>query len=270
MREYSTREVAEISRLPEAQIRRWARAGLLSPNKEGARWRFSFQDLAVLRTAGKLVEAGVSLARVTRTLRQLHDQLPSRPLSAVGLVVVGDRVIVRDRLASWVLESGQGVFGFEMRSEHGPAPAPSLPAAAERQPLDAETLYQTGIDLELLGKNEESEAAYAQALEQDPSHNDARINLGRLLHTSKRLAEAEALYRAALAHEPTSSLAAFNLGVVLEDRKQVGAAIAAYRRAIAIDDDNADAHFNLSRLLEQSGDRQAALRHLARFRRLTR
>lgn len=223
----------------------------------------------MLRTAARLLGAGVSLARVTKTLRQLSAQLPSRPLSAVGLVVVGDRVIVRDRLASWVLESGQGVFGFEMQNGE-PAPAQALPTPAERQQLDAEALYQAGLDLELAGRTKEAEAAYARALEQDPALNEARINLGRLLHGLKRLAEAEALYRKALAQEPGNSLAAFNLGVVLEDRKQADGAIAAYRQAIVIDDDNADAHFNLSRLLEQSGDRQAALRHLARFRRLTR
>lgn len=273
MREYSTREVAEISSLEVPQIRRWARAGLVTPVKdESGRWRFSFQDLAILRTAGKLLEASVSPARVTRTLQELREQLPSRPLSAVSLVVAGGRVIVRDRMASWVLESRQGVFGFEMDPASEPqGPSAVLPVSPRRRATEsAEALYQAGLDLELAGRLKEAEAAYRAALEKNKKLVDARINLGRLVHASSRLGEAESLYRYALDQEPDNALAAFNLGVVLEDQEKTPAAIEAYRRAIAIDDSHADAHFNLSRLLEQNGDRQAALRHLARFKRLTR
>lgn len=270
MREYSTREVAEISSLPAPQIRRWARAGLVEPVKdETGRWRFSFQDLALLRTAGKLLEARVTPARVTRTLHELREQLPSRPLSAVSLVVAGGRVIVRDRMASWVLESRQGVFGFEMESV-GESASPLRPVAPERPESEsADTLYRSALDLELGGRLKEAESAYRAALEKNSRFVDARINLGRLVHAANRLSEAESLYRAALEQAPDSSLAAFNLGVVLEDQSKARLAVEAYRRAIEIDDDHADAHFNLSRLLEQSGDRQAALRHLACFRRLT-
>ncbi|HUF72819.1 MAG TPA: tetratricopeptide repeat protein [Gammaproteobacteria bacterium] len=273
MREYSTREVAEISSLPEQQIRRWARAGLVTPVKdESGHWRFSFQDLALLRTAGKLLEARVSPSRVTRTLHELREQLPSRPLSAVSLVVAGGRVIVRDRMASWVLESRQGVFGFEMEAAGAtPESAAVSPVPPKRRATEsADALYRSALDLELAGRLKEAEAAYRAALGKNAKLVDARINLGRLLHAADRLREAESLYREALDKAPDNPLAAFNLGVVLEDQGKTPAAVEAYRRAIGIDDDHADAHFNLSRLLEQNGDRQAALRHLARFKRLTR
>lgn len=272
MREYSTREVAEISSLPARQIRRWARAGLVTPAKDTAgRWRFSFQDLALLRTAGKLLDARVSPARVARTLRELREQMPSRPLSAVSLVVVGNRVIVRDRLASWALESRQGVFGFEMEPAREPdAGVPAAGRIAGRGAEEtADSLYRSALDLELAGRPKDAEAAYAAALGKNPNLVDASINLGRLLHAAGRLHEAEALYRRALDREPDNALAAFNLGVALEDQGKTKPAIDAYRAAIEIDEDHADAHFNLSRLLEASGDKQAALRHLVRFRRLT-
>jgi tetratricopeptide (TPR) repeat protein len=230
----------------------------------------------MLKMAGQLLDARVSTARVTRTLRELRDHLPSRPLSAVSLVVVAGRVIVRDRLASWVLESKQGVFGFEMESVAGadtastpPSPAPtSLPK--RRAAASAEALYQSALDLELAGMPAEAEAAYRAALGANAKLVDAKINLGRLVHAAGRLREAESLYREALEQAPDSALAAFNLGVVLEDQGKTGAAIETYLRAIGIDEGHADAHFNLARLLEQSGERQAALRHLSRFRRLTR
>jgi tetratricopeptide (TPR) repeat protein len=294
VREYSTREVAEIASLPTAQIRRWARAGLVTPAKDAnGRWKFSFQDLALLRTAGQLLDARVSTGRITRTLRELRDQLPSRPLSAVSLVVVGGRVIVRDRLASWVLESKQGVFGFEMESTTATAEAAATaevaatakssaaPTGSTVSPISArsskrraaesaDALYGSALDLELAGRPAEAEAAYRAALRKNARLVDAKINLGRLVHAAGRLREAESLYREALEQTPDSALAAFNLGVVLEDQGKARLAIESYLRAIGIDNDHADAHFNLARLLEQGGDRQAALRHLSRFRRLTR
>jgi tetratricopeptide (TPR) repeat protein len=271
VREYSTREVAEISSLPVAQIRRWARAGLVTPAKDpGGRWRFSFQDLALLRTAGRLLAAGVRPVRVTRALHQLRDQLPGRPLSAVRLVVDGKRVIVQDRLASWVLESRQGVFGFEMDPAEAPEPEPAASLRQRPAPEMAEELYRAALDLELAGRTQDAEAAYRAALGKNPRLVDAKINLGRLLHTANRFAEAEKLYQAALDQDPDNALATFNLGVALEDQDRTGAAIDAYRRAIGIDETLADAHFNLSRLLEAGGQNQAALRHLSRFRQLTR
>jgi tetratricopeptide (TPR) repeat protein len=145
-------------------------------------------------------------------------------------------------------------------------------AAAERDEAKetAERLYAAGLDLELAGREREARKAYEAAIDRDPRHVSAHINLGRLLHAAHSLSEAEALYRAALEQEPANALAAFNLGVALEDQDKTDGAIEAYRRALSIDDGYADAHFNLSRLLESRGDRRGALRHLSSFRRLIR
>jgi tetratricopeptide (TPR) repeat protein len=273
VREYSTREVAELAGLREAQVRRWARAGLVAPTKDAqGHWHYSFQDLAVLRTAAKLLDAHVTMNRVTRALKLLREQLPAgRPLSAVRILVTGNRVIVKDRLATWEAESGQGALDFDVQAVTEPV-APQLPrrsrAELERQTESAAGLYQTALDLELAGRREEARDAYEAVLGRDPNLVSARINLGRLLHAAGRLVEAEALYRAALAQDPTNPLAAFNLGVALEDQGALDAAVEAYRAVLAIDDGYADAHYNLSRLLEAKGDARGALRHLSRFRRL--
>jgi tetratricopeptide (TPR) repeat protein len=273
VREYSTREVAELAGLPAAQVRRWARAGILAPQKDAhGHWRFSFQDLALLRAAGKLLGVPLTLHRVTRTLRLLREQLPAgRPLSAVRIVVDGQRVVVKDRLASWEPESRQGTFDFDVLSLSA-AVAPPRVVRRRMEPrtkaVDAATSYQNALDLELAGRGDEAQQAYREALHLDPTLVSAKINLGRLLHAANRLAEAEALYRAALEQDPTNALAAFNLGVALEDQSLANAAIEAYRRTLTIDETYADAHFNLSRLLEAEGDKRGALRHLSRFKRL--
>lgn len=270
MRHYSTREVAELAGLPEARVRSWARAGLLTPSRDSGRWRFSFQDLAVLRTARKLLDAGVSVQRVTRTLRQLHDQLPAgRPLSAVKLLVIGKQVVVKDRLASWEPETGQRTLDFDPRAMSAQVAPKVLPRAEpEREDDSTDGLYQAALDLELAGRGDEARRTYEAVLRRDPMLVAARINLGRLLHAAGKLVEAETLYRAALEQNPKSVIAAFNLGVVLEDQGKPEDAAGAYRKVLAIDERYADAHYNLSRLLEAKGDARGALRHLNSFRRL--
>jgi len=275
VREYSTREVKDLTELPEALIRRWARARLITPNKDlQGRWRYSFQDLALLRTAGKLLKAHISLNRITRTLRTIRKQLPSgRPLSAVRILVTGSNVVVRDRLASWEPVSRQGTLDFDVQKLSQPV-APHIPrrsrAELEKAAPSAEGLYQTALDLELAGRGAEARDAYEAALARNPELVSARINLGRLMHAENRVTEAEVLYRAPLAQDPRSALAAFNLAVALEDQGAAAAAIEAYEKALAIDGNYADAHFNLSRLLEAKGDARGALRHLNTFRRLLR
>lgn len=273
MREYSTREVADITGQPEQRVRRWAHDGLLMPTRDiWGRYRYSFQDLALLRTAAKLLDAKLSPNRVTKALRAIREQLPDgRPLSAVRIFVVGRRVVVKDRLASWEPESRQGMLDFDVqelsrqvaREIARQTPLPEAPATGS-----AAQWYESGLDLELAGRGDEARDAYRAALKMDPKHIAARINLGRLLHAADQPEEAESHYRAALEQDPHNALAAFNLGVALEDQDKLEAAVEAYHRTLSLDKDYADAHFNLSRLLEAGGDNRGALRHLSRFKRL--
>jgi tetratricopeptide (TPR) repeat protein len=258
--------------LPDTRIRGLTRAGLVTPAKDAQGvWRYSFQDLALLRTAAELFRAGLSTRRVNKTLGLIRGQLPEgRPLSAVRILVNGQRVVVKDRLSSWEPESRQGTFDFDVQALSKPlaARASRLPVARPMKPESAVDLYESALNLELAGRSDEASDAYKAALELDRTLVSARINLGRLLHAAKKPAEAESLYRTALEQDPRNAVAAFNLGVALEDQARHDAAIEAYTRALDIDADYADAHFNLSRLLESRGDRQGALRHLSSFRRL--
>ncbi|HYD51278.1 MAG TPA: tetratricopeptide repeat protein, partial [Gemmatimonadaceae bacterium] len=259
--------------LPEAEIRRFARAGFVAPRR-GPRnaLRFSFQDLVLLRAAAELVKAQVPPARVRRALRQLRGQLPAgRSLASVQVTADGDRIVVRDGAARWQPETGQVVMDFEV-ADVARRVAPIVKAAARRRapgPLGAEGWYQWGCDLED-GAPAEARAAYRKALELEPSHGGAHLNLGRLLHEGGDLREAEVHYRAALEDRHHRALAAFNLGVVLEDQGLNDEALFAYARAVEANPELPDAHHNLARLLEQLGRKADALRHLATYRRLVR
>jgi len=271
MRGYSAREVSSILGLSIAQVRAYVRAGFLRPARgERGALRFSFQDLLILRTAQGLVAAKIPERRVKRALRNLREQLPAgRSLTGVHVSAEGERIVVHDGSSHWQPESGQALFDFdvgEIADRVLPLRTPDAPASAGRA-FSAEDWYAWGCELEEVTPDQAREA-YRRALELEPNHASALVNLGRLLHAAGAPGVAEAHYRRALVARPDYATAAYNLGVVLEDQGRLDEAIQAYERTVAIDPRWADAHYNLALLHERSGDRPAALRHLKAYRRL--
>jgi len=268
---YRTCDVARILGLPEGEIRRYARAGFVSPRR-GPRnaLRFSFQDLVLLRASSELVKARLSPARVHRALRQLRAKLPAgRSLASVQVTAEGDEVVVRDGGTRWQAETGQVLLDFEI-ADVARRVAPLVKAAARRRapgPLEAEGWYQWGCDLED-GAPGEAKSAYLKALELDPAHAGSHLNLGRLLHEAGELRDAEIHYRCALTDLRHRATAAYNLGVALEDMNLLDEALFAYARALESNPELADAHHNLARLLDRLGRTTDAIRHLNTYRRL--
>lgn len=270
MKSYTTRDVAKLLGLSEAQVRSQAR-GYLAPDR-GPRntYRFSFQDLVLLRTAKTLGDARIPPRRIRGALLSLTRQLPpGRALSGVRITSEGHRVVVRDEDAAWNPESGQLLLDFEV-AELAAQAAPvarrlAREARRSAEPLTSEQWYDLGVDLETASPDDACDA-YARAIALDPRHAAARVNLGRLQQEGGHPADAVVQYRAALQTEPANPTAAFNLGTALEDLDRRTDAIAAYRRAIESDEEFADAHFNLARLYEEAGKRTAALRHLKAYK----
>ncbi|MDH3269709.1 MAG: tetratricopeptide repeat protein [Gemmatimonadota bacterium] len=272
MKGYTTREVAEVLGLSTSRILSWTRRGLISP-KRGPRgaYIFSFQDIILLRTARELLDANVPPRRVSAALEALRDQLPvGRPLSAVTISAVGDRVLVRDEEAVWEPDSGQLSIDFsvhEVAEATTPIARAALEQAGRDEGMSADDWYDSAVDLEAVSTHEAIEA-YRRSLELDPTHSDAHLNLGRLLHEEGRIGEAEEHYRHAASADPHSARAFYNLGVALEDQASTTGAMEAYEAALRLDPELAVAHFNLSRLFEAEGHRAEALSHLAQYKRL--
>jgi tetratricopeptide (TPR) repeat protein len=272
---YSTREVAKLLGMSETEVRGYVRSGFLSPERGTRRQlRFSFADLVFLRTAHGLASAGVAPRRIRAALRRLRGQLPDgRPLTAVRIAVEGSRIVVEDGARRWQPESGQILFDFGV-SDLAKRTAPLVRRAFREarkagSEFSAENWYEWACDLEP-GSPDEARRAYERALELNPEHVDARVNLGRLLHETGNPAAAEPHYRRALTARPDDATASFNLGVALEDLGRPEEALAAYERALEIDPDNADAHFNAAALAERLGRATEAIQHLRTYRRLTR
>ena len=263
---YSSREAAGLFGFTPARVRAMARAGILSPSRDPRRhYRFSFQDLVLLRAARSLLDdPAVPNRQVHRTLRGLVIQLPDgRRPSEVQLFADGGRVLIRDGGMVWQADTGQ--LNLDFRADGGGAIA-QLPTL-ELAELAAEDWYQRGLDLEPLDP-EAASAAYAQAISCYPAHAKARVNLGRLLQAAGDPAAAVTHYRAALDAEPRLATAAFNLGTALDELGRASDAIEAYRTALTLNPALADAHYNLSELYHRTGHKLAALLHLKRYREL--
>lgn len=250
--------------LSPAQIRSYANKGFLAPERgDRGELRFGFRDLIILRTAGELSAAHIPQRKVQRVLELLREQLPSgRSLTGVRIAADGERVVVSDGDAVWNPESGQALFDFSTSEIDIETPV--------RVPVyqrDADEFYTIGCELEGTS-NEKAREAYERAIELDPEHADARVNLGRLLHEDRAPAAAETHYRAALSSDPDHDVAWFNLGVALEDLGRLQEAAEAYSKAIELDPSNADSHYNLAGILERRGDKPGALRHLNAYRKL--
>ena len=269
---YSTRHVAEILGLTEGRVRSFARSGLLDPGRgPGNTYRFTFQDIVLLRAARELIDQDVPARRVSSALRSLRAQLPrGQPLSGVRVVALGERVVVHDQDTAWDPETGQVSLDFSVR-ELAAQVEPFAPDAGRARPGDdelaADDWYDLAIDLEAVSVDK-ARSAYRRAIAMAPGHAEAHLNLGRLLHEKGDISDAESHYRQACAARPNSALAAFNLGVALEDRGKGAEALAVYRRAVKLDPEHAEAHFNLGRLCEAAGDRTGTLQHLAQYKRI--
>lgn len=264
---YGTRDVALLFGLPARRIRRFVASGILTPGRDArGAFRFSFQDLVLLRAARELVAARVPAKRIHRVLRHLAHQLPiGRPLSGLRITADGDRVLVRDGGVSWNPESGQVQFDF-LVSDIAARVAPLARRRAARalepgREMPAADWYRLGYDLEACAPSQAIDA-YGRCLALEPAHTGALVNLGRLLQSASRLPEAEARYRGAMEADPRHAVAAFNLATVLEELNRPKEAVDAYQRALQLDPDLRDAHYNLALLKEQLGDHAGAVRHL--------
>lgn len=268
---YRTQDVARLLGWTPAAVRSCVRRGYVSPARGTRReFLFSFQDLVILRTIRELVDSGVTMRKVGRVLSRVVEQLPEqRSLAGVRILADGDRVVVKDGNEVWNPESGQRVLDFRGGGEEREAPLRHEGRKVDDGPdLSAEEWYQLGVELEP-DSSPEAKKAYRKAVEMDPAHAEAQLNLGRLLHEEGRLRSAETCYRAALKARPGSSTAQFNLAVALEDLQRPIEALSAYEKVLSMDAEYADAYFNLAGIYERLGKRAEALQYLKTYRTLT-
>ena len=96
--QFKTREVVELLDLSRRQLQYWAKTGLVEPSERtpGGHHRYSFDDLVALKATKRLIDAGVSVQKIRKSVSALQALLPrvGRPLSELVLVATGDVVLV--------------------------------------------------------------------------------------------------------------------------------------------------------------------------------
>jgi tetratricopeptide (TPR) repeat protein len=291
---YSLKSVREMLGLSAGTLTRLIDAGFVTPAR-GPRneYRFSFQDVVLLRTADQLLANKIPPRKVVKALTRLRQQLPSEaPLTGLRISAVGSDVAVRQGDLQWDAESQQLLMDFEVAPSGGAGavtfitrPTPKAgsvspnegfasPQAGGHSPHAAASPH-TEAELaraEALERSDPAaaEAAYRSVIRHAPERTDAYLNLGALLYEAGRLDDALAAYDQGLAKAPREARLHYNRALALEDLGRANDALAAYEACIALADDFADAHFNAARLYEQLGRNQLALRHFSAYRRLQR
>jgi tetratricopeptide (TPR) repeat protein len=270
---YSVRDVERLLHLSRGTIRGLIDVGSVTPTRGPRReYRFSFQDLIVLRAARALIQARVPRRRIKRSLAQLRQHLPdSVPLSGLSISAVGDQVVVREGAQQFHIDDGQYLLGFDISVENGTLRVMERPSSVSMQGRTETHAASDWFDKALALEDRDPTAAleaYARAVSLDPDFLAAAINRGRLLHEQGHTQAAEDVYRRALERCGPDAVLLFNLGVLLEDLGQTSSALEAYQSAIGEDPDLADCHFNLARLYDALGKPQHAIRHLGQYRRL--
>ncbi len=267
---YSTKQVAELIGINSDQVRHYVRRKLVQPERgERGEFRFSFQDVVLLRTAKGLLDAKVSTRKAYRALVKLKAELAqAKTLASLRIYANGSHVVVRDDASTWEVETGQTTLDFTIQDLAGDLAGNVAQIAAKHvrqaecaSDLDTDEWYNLGLDLEEV-EPKKAPDAYKQAIRLDPKNADAQVNLGRLYQLDGDLKYAKRHYELALTARPGHQLAFYNLGTVFDELDEVDKAAEFYEKAPAVP----DAHFNLARISELDGDEVSALRHMRHYR----
>ncbi len=112
---FRSRDVVEILGISRRQLQYWSQTDLVVPGActPGGHSRYTFGDLVALKTAKRLIDAGVSVQRIRKSIRKLRRILPTvrRPLAELTLVATGDVVLAfRDGTAFDAISGQEWVF----------------------------------------------------------------------------------------------------------------------------------------------------------------
>ncbi|MDA1076590.1 MAG: MerR family transcriptional regulator [Proteobacteria bacterium] len=265
---YSTREVASLIGMKPDQVRHYVRRKLISPTRgERDEYRFSFQDVVLLRSAKGLLDANVSSRAAHRVLKKLNTELAQvKSLAAMRIFADGNTVVVREDNQLWEAETGQAQLDFtvaELADNVATLAHQNLIIAKEVDALDTDEWYNLGLDLEEVDISKAPDA-YRRAIELDPNNADAHVNLGRLYQLKGNLRHAKRHYEIAAKAVLDHQLANYNMGTVFDELNELDKAAEYYRKA----DKVPDAHYNLARICELRGDQLSAVRHMREYRQL--
>jgi tetratricopeptide (TPR) repeat protein len=256
---YSRADLLRILHLTPRQLANWERSGLIAASAS-----YSFADLLKIKKVRDLCAMRVRPAVIRESLEAMQKQA-----SGMGnpLVEAGASSTNKHRVAfrheGRLLEPIAGQFVMDFTTREKVVTSTSVPSSdAAPSEDDAAAWFARGIALEEDPATQpEALAAYHKALEFQPNHAAAHINLGTLYYNRQDFVLAEKHYRAALKADPRYALAYFDLGNVLDETGRVQEGIQTYKIAVQIAPTYADAHYNLALAYEKVREPRKALKH---------
>lgn len=278
---YTARDAAQLIGLSESAVQDWIRDGVVGESGDAGAM-LSFRDLAALRAAKVLVDAGEPPSRVREQLTEVRARSHQRTVSAEPAGGDGARNGRKGRGSQrspvtvgagsaqlalpFAVKAPREIAGGDVvdlpRVPHLPGLVMVPPATADQWLARAQALEPrdsiAAID------------AYRRSLRLRPDCSEAWVNLGRLLAETNDPQAAQECFNSALELDPDEPAAYYNLGVLAHDAGQTGEAIEFYRKSLELDAQLAEAHYNLATLFDLSGDSRSAIRHINEYRKLTR
>ena len=101
----------QILGISRRQLQYWAQTDLVEPSAKtpGGHHRYTFEDLVSLKATKRLIDSGISVQRIRKSIRALRQILPSvsKPLSELVLVATGDVVLVFSEQTAFEAVTGQ-------------------------------------------------------------------------------------------------------------------------------------------------------------------
>ena len=225
-RTYSADQIASLSGLPPAVVEQLTTFGLL----DGRDQRHGFRDLTAARQLAELLQSGVALSTITRSLQEIRKWLPEAALSNLRLYPAASDAILVEQLKGRTDKTGQFV----------------LPVGEAQE--DADALFEQAQSAEEAKDIDTAQRLYRRVMRMDPRDPAAAFNLGNLLRSLGQKVEAEAAYRAATKADAGFAEAWYNLADILDDQGQCDKAAICLARALDADPNYADALFNLGLL----------------------
>jgi tetratricopeptide (TPR) repeat protein len=254
---YTAATLTEILQLSRQRLNAWVKAGLIEPAKieNGVRW-FDFRQVSAAKTICDLVQRGVSVGRLRRTLRHLGAWMPDaqQALNQVAVLERHGELLVRLEQGELVQPDGQFHFDFT----HAPEP---LPMRLVPGPRTAAEWHELGVEQEQGGFLNEAVESYREALL--VGGPDPQICFD-LAHAFAGLGEkhlAMERYLQAIEMDPRFGDAWNNLGLLRAEMGRYDEACAAFQRAIDADPNHYMARYNLADTLDELGRTREAAVH---------
>jgi tetratricopeptide (TPR) repeat protein len=261
VRGYTRGDAARICGVSAARLRYWERTALLEPTlRRGTERAFGFGDLVSVKKLRVLLEHGVPLRRIRRSMQDLRRRVPEleQPLGALRVWAEGSsRVVVRHD--GVLLEpDGQTVLDFVGAGVgNAVAPLAGRRHAAEPSALSQQRAlewFERGCKLDSdRATHGDAIDAYERALRADPGFADAHCNLGSVYFNQDRRTTAKACFERAIEIEPHHVEAHLNLASLLEDEGHHPSALGHYKAALEVDPLQPDIRVSLALLFDKLG-----------------